>query len=88
MLIEFASAVDAVICAMSVQEKMAERNAGSSSPNIAFRVGINVGDIIIIDDDDIFGDGVNSAMTLCALTSGQHEAGQTLQEFYRSAFTS
>jgi class 3 adenylate cyclase len=66
---------------------MAERNAGSSSPNIAFRVGINVGDVII-DDDDIFGDGVNSAMSLCALMSGQHEAGQTLQEFYRSAFTS
>jgi adenylate cyclase len=65
MLIEFASVVDAVICAMSVQEKMAERNAGSSSPNITFRVGINVGDVII-DDDDIFGDGVNSAMTLCA----------------------
>ena len=56
MLVEFASAVDAVMCAMAVQEKMVERNAGSSGPNITFRVGINVGDIII-DGDDIFGDG-------------------------------
>jgi TolB-like protein/class 3 adenylate cyclase len=60
MLVEFASAVDAVTCAMAIQEKMAERNAGSSGPNITFRVGINVGDIII-DGDDIFGDGVNVA---------------------------
>ena len=60
MLVEFASAVDAVMCAVAVQEKMAERNAGSSGPNITFRVGINVGDIII-DGDDIFGDGVNVA---------------------------
>src|SRR5271167_1100500 len=60
MLVEFASAVDAVICAISVQEKMAERNATISSPRINFRIGINVGDIII-DGDDIFGDGVNLA---------------------------
>jgi TolB-like protein/class 3 adenylate cyclase len=55
MLLEFASAVDAVTCAMSVQEKMAARGG-----SIAFRIGINVGDIII-DNDDIFGDGVNVA---------------------------
>jgi TolB-like protein/class 3 adenylate cyclase len=60
MLIEFASAVDAVTCAMSIQEKMAERNGASSGPHVVFRVGINVGDIII-DGDDIFGDGVNVA---------------------------
>jgi TolB-like protein/class 3 adenylate cyclase len=60
MLIEFASAVDAVTCAMSIQEKMAERNCASSDPHVVFRVGINVGDIII-DGDDIFGDGVNVA---------------------------
>ena len=59
MLVEFASAVDAVACAMAVQEKMAERN-GSFAPAIAFRIGINIGDIII-DGDDIFGDGVNVA---------------------------
>ena len=60
MLIEFASAVDAVTCAMSIQEKMAERNGASSGPHVVFRIGINVGDIII-DGDDIFGDGVNVA---------------------------
>jgi adenylate cyclase len=60
MLVEFASAVDAVTCAMAVQEKMVERNAGNSGPYVAFRIGINIGDIII-DGDDIFGDGVNIA---------------------------
>jgi adenylate cyclase len=60
MLVEFASAVDALTCAISVQEGMAERNATISDPHIDFRIGINVGDIII-DSDDIFGDGVNVA---------------------------
>jgi adenylate cyclase len=59
MLVEFASAVDAVTCAMAIQEKMAERNDGLT-PKITFRIGINIGDIII-DGDDIFGDGVNIA---------------------------
>jgi adenylate cyclase len=59
MLVEFASAVDAVNCAMGVQGKMTDRNC--AGPNkITFRIGINVGDIII-DGDDIFGDGVNVA---------------------------
>jgi adenylate cyclase len=60
MLVEFASAVDAVTCAVLVQEKMAERAAEGTVPRIQFRVGINIGDIII-DSDDIFGDGVNVA---------------------------
>jgi TolB-like protein/class 3 adenylate cyclase len=60
MLVEFASAVDAVTCAVEVQEKMAERAAEGSGPRIQFRVGINIGDIII-DGDDILGDGVNVA---------------------------
>ena len=55
LLVEFASAVDAVTCAMAVQEKM----AGRAGP-IAFRIGINIGDIIS-DENDIFGDGVNVA---------------------------
>jgi class 3 adenylate cyclase len=59
MLVEFASAVDAVTCAVVVQRRMAERNE-AAEPKINFRVGINVGDIII-DGDDIFGDGVNVA---------------------------
>ncbi|UWU81458.1 transcriptional regulator [Bradyrhizobium huanghuaihaiense] len=55
LLVEFASAVDAVTCAVAVQEKMAGREA-----QIAFRIGINIGDIIS-DENDIFGDGVNVA---------------------------
>jgi TolB-like protein/class 3 adenylate cyclase len=58
MLVEFASAVDAVTCAVAVQEIMAKQTA--EEPRIQFRVGINIGDIII-DSDDIFGDGVNVA---------------------------
>ena len=61
LLLEFASVVDAVRCAVDVQRGMAERNAGvAPDKRIEFRIGINVGDIII-DDDDIFGDGVNVA---------------------------
>src|SRR6476646_1694479 len=55
LLAEFASAVDAVSCAMTVQGKIAEREG-----TMLFRIGINIGDIII-DGDDIFGDGVNVA---------------------------
>jgi TolB-like protein len=59
MLVEFASAVDAARCAVEVQRGMAERNAAMpQSKRIEFRIGIHVGDIII-DDNDIFGDGVN-----------------------------
>jgi adenylate cyclase len=60
LLVEFASAVDAVTCAMSVQEQMAQQNANGSEPHIQFRIGINIGDIIS-EGDDIFGDGVNVA---------------------------
>jgi class 3 adenylate cyclase len=59
VLAEFLSAVDAVTCAMLIQDRMAERNR-NLTPVIAFRIGINVGDIII-DGNDIFGDGVNVA---------------------------
>jgi adenylate cyclase len=59
ILVEFAGAVDAVACAMAVQIKMRERNKGAAQV-ITFRVGINVGDIIVYGDD-IFGDCVNVA---------------------------
>jgi TolB-like protein/class 3 adenylate cyclase len=59
MLVEFASAVDAVRGAVEVQRSMAEQNASlPQDQRIEFRIGIHVGDIII-DDNDIFGDGVN-----------------------------
>jgi class 3 adenylate cyclase/pimeloyl-ACP methyl ester carboxylesterase len=68
MLVEFASVVDAVACAVSIQRNMVRRNVGiPGEKQIVFRIGINVGDIII-DGDDIFGDGVNIAArleTLC-----------------------
>jgi len=67
MLVEFASVVDAVRCAVEIQREMAERNADvPSDQRIEYRVGINVGDIII-DAGDIFGDGVNVAARLEAL---------------------
>src|SRR5271156_5546792 len=67
MLLEFASIVDAVACAVSVQRGMIHRNATlPEDRRIIFRVGINVGDIII-DGDDIFGDGVNVAARLEAI---------------------
>ncbi len=64
MVAEFGSVVDAVRCAIHVQRGMAERNVDVPEENrIDFRIGINVGDVII-DDDDIFGDGVNVAVRL------------------------
>ena len=67
MLVEFASIVDAVGCAVSIQRGMIERNgAVPADKRIVFRIGINVGDIMI-DGDDILGDGVNVAARLAAL---------------------
>jgi adenylate cyclase len=64
MLVEFASAVDAARCAIEVQRGMAEQNSDVPQElRIEFRIGIHVGDIII-DDNDIFGDGVNIAARL------------------------
>lgn len=64
MLVEFASAVDALRCAIEVQRAVAERNSDIPQGNrIEFRIGIHVGDIII-DENDIFGDGVNIAARL------------------------
>jgi adenylate cyclase len=60
-LVEFASAVDAVACAIEIQRQLREHDAGGSEVNsIRFRIGINVGDIII-EGEDILGDGVNIA---------------------------
>src|SRR6202790_5521218 len=64
MLVEFASAVDAVRNAVEIQRSMAEQNtAVPQDQRIEFRIGIHVGDIIF-DDNDIFGDGVNIAARL------------------------
>jgi TolB-like protein/class 3 adenylate cyclase len=67
LLVEFASVVDAVRCAVEVQRDMAQRNGPVPiDRRIEFRIGINLGDIIN-DGDDIFGDGVNIAARLEAL---------------------
>ena len=64
MLVEFGSAVDAARCSVIIQQEMAVRNSGVPPElRIEFRIGIHVGDIII-DDNDIFGDGVNIAARL------------------------
>jgi len=67
LLMEFPSVVDATRCAVDVQRALAARNADvHADRRIAFRMGVNVGDVII-DGDDIFGDGVNVAARLEAL---------------------
>jgi adenylate cyclase len=67
MLVEFASVVDAVRCAAELQRAMVDRNAEiSEDKRITFRIGVNLGDIIV-DGDDIYGDGVNIAARLEAL---------------------
>ena len=67
MLVEFVSVVDAVRCAVDIQRGMADRNIHiPPEKRIQFRIGLNVGDIII-DGDDIYGDGVNVAARLESL---------------------
>src|SRR5258707_7537907 len=64
VLAEFASPVKAVRCAIYVQHGMAERNADiPEGARIEFRIGINLGDVVV-EDRDIFGDGVNVAAPL------------------------
>ncbi len=86
-LVEFPSVVDAVECAVALQRGMAERNEGvPEGTRIEFRIGVNLGDVII-DGDDIYGDGVNVAARLqevaetggVAITAAAHDqiAGKT-----------
>jgi adenylate cyclase len=67
MLVEFASVVDAVRCGVEVQQALFERNTGIRADNrIEFRIGINLGDVIV-EDDDLYGDGVNIAARIESL---------------------
>src|SRR6266700_3055612 len=63
MLIEFPSVVSAVACAVHIQSAMRTRNASTADARIEFRIGVNLGDIIV-EEGDIFGDGVNLAARL------------------------
>src|SRR5215469_3533602 len=66
-LVEFGSVIDALRCATEIQTGMAERTTLSPSDRqIAFRIGIHQGDVVV-EDGDIFGDGVNVAARLGAL---------------------
>ncbi len=67
VLLEFPSVVAAVECAIAIQKMMAERNVDTpEAKRIVYRVGVNLGDILI-DGDDILGDGVNVAARLEAM---------------------
>jgi adenylate cyclase len=63
MLIEFPSVVSAVACAVDIQSALRKRNATEAAARIEFRIGVNLGDIIV-EEGDIFGDGVNVAARL------------------------
>ncbi len=64
ILVEFASAVEAVVCAVALQQAMAQRNSIlAATQRIELRIGINLGDVIT-NDDDVQGDGVNIAARL------------------------
>ena len=67
LLVEFASVVDAVRCAVAVQQAMPERNTGiAAESRIELRIGINLGDVIV-EGDDLYGGGVNIAARIEAL---------------------
>jgi adenylate cyclase len=89
MLVEFRSVADAVVCAAEIQRRMARRNADVAPARwIQFRIGINLGDVIV-EDNDIFGDGVNVAARLemiaepggiCVSGAVRDQVGQRLED--------
>ncbi|WJR81632.1 adenylate/guanylate cyclase domain-containing protein [Bradyrhizobium sp. NP1] len=89
LLVEFHSVADAVLCAAEVQRRMARRNADVPPARwIQFRIGINLGDVIV-DENDIFGDGVNVAARLqmlaepggiCVSGAVREQVGQRLDD--------
>ncbi len=82
ILVEFTSAIDAVECAVAVQHGMAVRNASvPDDRRITFRIGVNLGDVII-ESDDIYGDGVNVAARLQELAEpgGVYISGMVFEQ--------
>src|SRR6201987_1219595 len=89
LLVEFHSIVDAVQCAAEIQRRMARRNADlPPARSMQFRIGINLGDVIV-ENDDIFGDGVNIAARLetlaepggiCVSGAVRDQIGQRLED--------
>jgi TolB-like protein/class 3 adenylate cyclase len=84
MLVEFASVVDAVRCAVEIQQAMPERNTGIGADNrIELRIGINLGDVIV-EGDDLYGDGVNIAARIEALAdAGRVFVSNTVHDHVR-----
>jgi class 3 adenylate cyclase len=84
LLVEFASVVDAVRCAVEVQQAMPERDTGVATDNrIELRIGINLGDVIV-EGDDLYGDGVNIAARIEALVdAGGVLVSNTVHEHVR-----
>jgi adenylate cyclase len=89
MLVEFRSVADAVLCAAEIQRRMARRNSDVAPARwMQFRIGINLGDVIV-EDNDIFGDGVNVAARLemiadpggiCVSGAVRDQVGQRLDD--------
>ncbi|UVF21870.1 hypothetical protein HPT29_012495 [Microvirga terrae] len=81
-LCEFSSPIEAVRCAVDLQEAVAQASDGEHAKPLQLRIGINLGDIIIEDDGDIFGDGVNVASRLqkMALPGGICLSGKVHEE--------
>jgi TolB-like protein/class 3 adenylate cyclase len=84
LLVEFASVVDAVRCAVAVQQAMPERNSGvAADDRIELRIGINLGDVIV-EGDDLYGDGINIAARIEALAdAGGVLVSNTVHEHVR-----
>ncbi len=91
MLIEFQSVTEALRCAVDFQERMARRNRDMpASRSLLYRIGVNLGDVIV-DEDDIFGDGVNVAARLesiaepggvCISSAVRDQVGDRLELVY------
>src|SRR5216683_2720530 len=70
VLAEFDSPVEAVRCALEIQEALGTRNAGlAAHDRMWFRIGINLGDVMVQDNGDLLGDGVNIAARLPAVAA-------------------
>jgi len=83
LLVEFASVVDAVRCAVEVQQAMPGRNTGvAAASRIELRIGINLGDVIV-EGDDLYGDGVNIAARIEALADTARTRSLVLDAFVK-----
>jgi adenylate cyclase len=80
LLLEFSSVVAAVECAVAIQKMMAERNVDTpEAKRVVYRIGVNLGDVLI-DGDDILGDGVNIAQRLESICDPGEQAFRPLNE--------